>query len=178
MIREYYELYYHKDPMRAEVLIRGEKTVETFENAVLSCDQNLLEQYRPFLRKHSVVDEIDFVLWAGGNAVGSVALLFHQSDTLSVSKESLAGMQSYLQYAFSLMPAVKALELKSILQDTYGLTTKEREVAELMIMGESNKGIASMLGVELATVKTHLVHIFQKMEVKSRSKAIALLVAE
>ena len=48
-------------------------------------------------------------------------------------------------------------------------------VAELMMAGESNKTIASKLDMELPTAKTHVTHIFQKLHVESRGKAISLI---
>lgn len=44
------------------------------------------------------------------------------------------------------------------------LTSKEREVLELMAEGLSNKGIAQRMVVSLDTVGTHVQHIFRKLQ--------------
>ena len=53
------------------------------------------------------------------------------------------------------------------------LTDRELEVLRLLDTGASNREIAKSLFVTEATVKTHLVHIFEKLDVDSRSRAIA-----
>ena len=52
------------------------------------------------------------------------------------------------------------------------LTDREIQVVRLLATGSTNKGIARSLFVTEATVKSHLVHIFAKLGVDSRSRAI------
>lgn len=52
------------------------------------------------------------------------------------------------------------------------LTDRELEVLQLLGSGASNREIARELFVTEATVKTHLVHLFSKLEVESRAKAV------
>lgn len=54
------------------------------------------------------------------------------------------------------------------------LTEREHEVLRLLDQGASNPQIAKALFVAEATVKTHLVHIFAKLDVDSRSRAVAV----
>ncbi len=54
------------------------------------------------------------------------------------------------------------------------LTDREREVLGLLGAGASNREIARTLFVTEATVKTHLVHVFEKLGVDSRSRAVAV----
>lgn len=51
------------------------------------------------------------------------------------------------------------------------LTTREREVLELVVHGLSNKEIADRLGVTVAAVRWHLKHIYHKLHVHSRTEA-------
>lgn len=53
------------------------------------------------------------------------------------------------------------------------LTDRELEVLRLLQSGASNREIAKTLFVTEATVKTHLVHVFDKLGVDSRSRAVA-----
>jgi len=55
---------------------------------------------------------------------------------------------------------------------TLGLTKKELEVLELLAAGGSNQQMAKQLFVSTSTIKTHLVHIYQKLDVSSRTQAI------
>lgn len=53
------------------------------------------------------------------------------------------------------------------------LTTREAEVLGLVADGCSNRAIAKALFLSEATVKSHLVHIFTKLQVSSRTAAVA-----
>jgi DNA-binding NarL/FixJ family response regulator len=54
-------------------------------------------------------------------------------------------------------------------QDSSDLTRREREVAELVAAGMTNRAIAAELHVSEKTVETHLGHVFKKLGVSSRS---------
>ncbi len=53
------------------------------------------------------------------------------------------------------------------------LTLRETEVLELVAVGRSNREIGQRLFLSEATVKSHLVHIFTKLGVSSRTSAAA-----
>jgi DNA-binding NarL/FixJ family response regulator len=50
------------------------------------------------------------------------------------------------------------------------LTRREREVAELIAAGRSNREIAETLVVAVKTVDTHVEHIFRKLGVQTRAE--------
>lgn len=52
------------------------------------------------------------------------------------------------------------------------LTLREKDVLLLLVTGLSNKAIAEKIFVSAGTVKTHTLHIYQKMNVVNRSSAI------
>jgi DNA-binding NarL/FixJ family response regulator len=52
------------------------------------------------------------------------------------------------------------------------LTTREQAVLGLLAAGQSNREIADALGISDGTVKIHVRHLFTKLEVTSRTKAI------
>jgi len=56
----------------------------------------------------------------------------------------------------------------------YGLTRQESEVLSLLAEGLSNKEIAEKLFVSPGTVKTHVKHIFKKLNVKRRIEAVKI----
>ncbi len=53
------------------------------------------------------------------------------------------------------------------------LSSREVEVLRLVAKGGTNKEIASQLVIGESTVKTHLIHIFNKLGVKDRTEAVA-----
>ncbi len=50
------------------------------------------------------------------------------------------------------------------------LSPRERDVAQLIAGGSSNREIADALVVSVKTVETHIQHIFRKLNVKGRSE--------
>jgi DNA-binding NarL/FixJ family response regulator len=57
------------------------------------------------------------------------------------------------------------------------LSAREREVLALLAEGRTNREIASALSVTLATVKSHLVRIYAKLEVSNRNEALGRAVS-
>jgi LuxR family maltose regulon positive regulatory protein len=55
------------------------------------------------------------------------------------------------------------------------LSPRELEVLRLINQGSRNKHIAENLSISLSTVKRHLQNIYQKLQVNSRTEAIAIL---
>ena len=54
------------------------------------------------------------------------------------------------------------------------LTRQQNNVLQLLVSGISNKEIARKLHIETATVKNHVHHILQKLQVSSRGEAAAV----
>jgi two-component system nitrate/nitrite response regulator NarL len=54
------------------------------------------------------------------------------------------------------------------------LTRREREVLDFISQGLSNRQIAKALWISESTVKVHVRHVFEKMNVRSRTEAAAL----
>jgi DNA-binding CsgD family transcriptional regulator len=55
-----------------------------------------------------------------------------------------------------------------------GLTQREAEILAGIIRGRSNQDIATNLQMSINTVRKHLEHIYQKLDVQSRTEAIAV----
>ena len=55
------------------------------------------------------------------------------------------------------------------------LTKREREIAELVASGLSNREIASQLFISKRTVDAHVEHIFSKLEISSRVQLTVVL---
>ncbi|HEV7178375.1 MAG TPA: AAA family ATPase [Candidatus Baltobacteraceae bacterium] len=58
------------------------------------------------------------------------------------------------------------------------LTARQRQIAELVALGETNRGIAGRLHISEHTVEHHLSGIFMRLNIKSRAQLTALVVGE
>jgi DNA-binding NarL/FixJ family response regulator len=56
---------------------------------------------------------------------------------------------------------------------TEALSSRETEILEVLATGASNRELARRFVISLATVKTHLIHIYQKLGVENRTAAVA-----
>lgn len=58
----------------------------------------------------------------------------------------------------------------------HSLTPREREVAALLVKGLADADLAKTLSISVRTASTHVKHLLDKLEVKSRQEATAWLV--
>ena len=72
-----------------------------------------------------------------------------------------------------LAPAVADRLLARLRRPAPRLSARETEVLTLVADGASNREVARALFLSEATVKSHLVHIFDKLDVDSRTAAVA-----
>ena len=64
-------------------------------------------------------------------------------------------------------------QLRNPAQAQDALSDRELEVLSLIAQGETNRGAAARLFISEATVKTHLLHIYAKLDVNDRAAAVA-----
>ncbi|MCA9959292.1 MAG: response regulator transcription factor [Anaerolineales bacterium] len=72
-----------------------------------------------------------------------------------------------------LAPTVAARLMTRMRADaTESLSAREIEVLQLVARGNSNREVGKALHISTATVKTHLIHIFDKLGVSDRTAAV------
>src|SRR6202046_4937611 len=127
------------------------------------------------------------------NPQTAIAILSMHSDESYVIRSLKAGARAYLlkdSAEADLIEAIHAIRLgksffspavRRILKEDYMrqldkmdaedsyelLTTREREVLQLVAEGKSNKEVANFLNLSLYTVETHRTHILQKLNLHS-----------
>ena len=73
-----------------------------------------------------------------------------------------------------LAPSVATRLVSQLRAPTHdALSERELEVLTLIAQGETNRGAAARLFISEATVKTHLLHIYAKLDVNDRAAAVA-----
>ncbi|MBD8042754.1 response regulator transcription factor [Arthrobacter sp. Sa2BUA2] len=74
----------------------------------------------------------------------------------------------------ALAPEVAARLMGRLRNPEPSLSSREIELVELLATGMSNRAIARTMFISEATVKTHLVHIYEKLGVDNRTAAISV----
>lgn len=87
-------------------------------------------------------------------------------------EELLAGIRSVARGEVALAPSIAAMLVKRVTAPSVSLSPREKQVLALVAQGDSNPAIAAKLFVTEATVKTHLLHAFEKLEVNDRTRAV------
>lgn len=86
--------------------------------------------------------------------------------------EILAGIRSVARGEVALAPSIAAMLVNRVKRPQVSLSARETEVLALVGQGLSNPAIAKQLFLSEATVKTHLLHAFEKLEVSDRTRAV------
>nr|WP_194241627.1 response regulator transcription factor [Galbitalea soli] len=88
-------------------------------------------------------------------------------------EEILAGIRSVARGEVALAPSIAAMLVNRVKAPTTpALSPRETEVLALVAAGNSNPAIGALLHVSEATVKTHLLHVFEKLGVSDRTRAV------
>jgi NarL family two-component system response regulator LiaR len=123
----------------------------------------------------TVYDDVEHVLGIlESGADGYLTKNILVEDIIKAVRSVVAGemvlspqvFQQVLKYA--LRHSTKPIRLDTGVK----LTTRELEILQLIAKGTSNKGIANELGISSRTVKSHMVDIFRKLDVSSRTEAV------
>jgi LuxR family maltose regulon positive regulatory protein len=69
---------------------------------------------------------------------------------------------------------INMIRLNFFSKEMYHLTQQEVKIARLAAEGYSNQEIAGMMFIQESTVKTHLTHVFSKLDIEKRSQLRAL----
>lgn len=74
--------------------------------------------------------------------------------------------EQYSDGEMQLLNAMEGVALKT------GLTSREKEIAVAVLVGNSDREIAEAMCIAVSTVRTHLKHIYRKLEISGRTQLI------
>lgn len=74
----------------------------------------------------------------------------------------------------TLAPGVAATLAERISNPEEALSEREIEILQALASGATNRELAAQMFISLATVKTHLIHIFRKLGVDTRTAAVTV----
>jgi DNA-binding NarL/FixJ family response regulator len=81
------------------------------------------------------------------------------------------GVLARLMDHFTAYPPATAVRMPPGLD---GLSDREREILALIGAGRSNTEISEELSISMATVMTHVRHIFAKLDLRDRAQAVVV----
>jgi DNA-binding NarL/FixJ family response regulator len=126
-----------------------------------------------------------------GSTARFIVLTTYDSDE-DITRALAAGAKGYMLKdvsSFELMQAIRAVmrgnaalepsvaaRVLARMHDNGSddLSLRELDVLTHMVRGDANRAIAVALNVSENTIKTHVSHIFAKLQVQSRAEAVAV----
>ena len=180
--------------------MRGLLNEEGWSVDVYSNGEAFLEAYRPGREGCLVVDarmpcmsglELLERLKTKGGGPPAIMITGHADIRLAVRAMragAMAFLEKPIQYDELVVNIERALELartstalsslrEAAARRIAGLTSRERQVVEMVVEGNPNKQIAYVLGINQRTVETHRATAMKKIGARSLSGLIHLMIA-
>jgi DNA-binding CsgD family transcriptional regulator len=171
--RQYLERMNRYDPLHVRHMVPTGRLVARLVEEMACAAVADAAAYRSFSSQFGIGDMVEFFFRRGDRIVAGMSVMWRDGTRIPENVMSMAiKMHDYME--FNLLrdfdPASTAAKVAR-----YGLTAREREVVELLCCGRTNRDIGECLRISLPTVKTHLLHIFEKLGVENRSAVVALM---
>jgi DNA-binding NarL/FixJ family response regulator len=100
-----------------------------------------------------------------------------------ISDKLLDAINDVMKGEAPMSPGIARLVIQSLQTDRsaaaiYKLTKRETEILQYLSKGNSYKMIAAELFISMDTVRTHIKHIYEKLQVHSQTEAVSKALAE
>lgn len=174
--RDYYKNFRALDPLNPAKFENTEETVVTIDSLVSEKNLRQTIYYQDFMKPNNHRYVTDMFFRSHGRICAVLTMLRNEKEPPFSNNEllTLRAVQPFLEYALNEVYEPKRANQRKAFETTYNLTSRELDVLEHLMCGNSNKVIAHELGLSLSTVKTHLQHMFKKTEAESRSELVSL----
>jgi ATP/maltotriose-dependent transcriptional regulator MalT len=175
MEKQYTGEYASLDPLNPSRYHQSDVRVVTLDSQIAPHLLKQTQYYQEFMLANQHRYVADVFLRNQGCIVAILSLLRTQEQQDFTDKELrlLNKIQPFIEYSLNAVYLPQRLNERNNFQRNYQFTERELDVLELLVHGASNKQIAADLNLGLATIKTHLNHIFSKAKVKSRAQLLS-----
>lgn len=119
----------------------------------------------------TIFDDDEHVFNALSAGANGYLLKKYISDKLIVSIIDVLNGGAPMSPAIARMIITKMQVQPALQQNSYQLTSREKEVLALLSKGNSHKMIAAYLNISIETVRSHLKKIYDKLHVNSQTEA-------
>jgi len=164
------------DPLHVRRIAPHAVPVARFGDAERYAPRDHVRRYTSFLRQFDVLDTLELVFRDDEKILAGLNVAWTDRDPPppAATKALAEQLQRYIEFTLTSRLASSRVAWQDATR-SFGLTAREREVAQLVRQGHTNQAIATCLGIEPSTVKTHLLRIYEKCEVDSRAGLVGRL---
>lgn len=176
-LRQYVAEMHSVDPLHVRRVASPEDRVVRMAEADRFASGDEIGAYVRFLRRFDVVDNIELMVRDASRIRAGVSVMWTAHDGRpNTSHMRLADeLQRYIEFNAPSHLVLPRTGIADRAMAAFRLTPRECEVAKLVCLGRTNADIAAVLGIGIATVKTHVIRIFEKTAVETRSALVARL---
>lgn len=100
----------------------------------------------------------------------------------SISEKLVPSIKEMIAEGATLSPSVAKMIIltmqKTSVKEQYHFSSREKEILEWLCKGNSYKMIAAGLDISFETVRTHIKHIYDKLQVRSATEAVSKAINE
>ncbi|WP_076463094.1 helix-turn-helix transcriptional regulator [Marinobacterium stanieri] len=178
--REYRTEFGALDPLNPERFADSDETVVTLDSRIAPHFLRQTLYYQNFMVPHNHRYVADMFFRRDGRIIAGLTILREESmgnfraDELALLRK----VQPFIEFSLNQTYLPQRDREREGIGSKYDLTERELDVLECVLRGNTNKDIAIQLSLGLATVKTHLHHIFRKTDVRVRSELVAKVMAD
>tara|TARA_R110002110_G_scaffold406421_1_gene626560 strand:- start:409977 stop:410687 length:711 start_codon:yes stop_codon:yes gene_type:complete len=178
--RAYASSFRDIDPLNPAKFAHTQDRVVCIDEQVSEAELLRSDYYRGFMLPNDHRHVADMLFRNDGEIIAVLTMLRAASKGPFTAQElaHLRTLQPFLEYTLNSVYLPRRIEQRRGAQERFGLTDREVDVLELIVAGAKNKEIARELGLSLATVKTHIQHLFHKAEVSSRTALSARVLGD
>lgn len=178
--RDYQQSYSQLDPLNPTRFAGTDVRVASIDEQLGEAELLASDYYREFMVPANHRHVADMFFRRGDDIIAVLTMLREEKLGPFLAEELalLRTLQPFLEYTLNQFYLPRRYRQRDSIQEKYRLTDRELDVVELIVAGASNKAIARELALSLATVKTHIQHIFQKMAVPSRTMLSARVLGD
>jgi len=176
----YQNKYSRMDPMHPSRFEGTDITLICSDTLMLDKEWRQSVFYKEFMAPRHYDHNADVFFRSDGKIIAVLSILrdneigsFNEKDL-----DLLRNLQPFMEYTLNNIYLPQRFTEREYLNDKYALTERELDVVEIVMSGVDTKTLAKELNLSMATVKTHLQHIFEKVGVHSTKELISTLFRE
>ncbi|HNB05502.1 MAG TPA: helix-turn-helix transcriptional regulator [Nitrospira sp.] len=165
----------HLDPLSPMHCIARQRFVACLHDELSTHSPDHLAYRQYFMQPHRIVDALEIILRSeSGICVGISLIRHHHAPEFSaLEKRQADALRGLGDFILSRLLPTRLAGVDFICERFPAVTPREAALMQLVLMGLSNKQICRELSISLPTVKSHLLNIFRKANVHSRTELIA-----
>jgi DNA-binding CsgD family transcriptional regulator len=160
------------DPLHPSFLAGHNMRFVSMFDSRLSSSLDSRRNFWSFLSAFGGRDAAEMIFRVRGRPVAGLSLIWVGKPGARAERQQGEAVQSYIEFNLASHLPEPSPAMEHYTDMRLGLTQRELEIVELICGGLTNVQIAERLSIGVATVKTHLLHVFDKLGVKTRAALV------